>query len=300
MQDIQMLVETAVEHFKSLDEATEATQSVVDTSEVTIAETTEKIGQYWSDLVARAQALLTQMGEGRNLISATRAEVDEEMENLQSNLESAKNQIDEGLSTTQNTILELSGRADELVVELETSFTATQTSFEVLKSHAEELGEHLGEVMVNTQGYLLEELDADLDAHDAEIQQQLTDLESCILGTCLPSMSEKAEDFTTHASHLVDELAAKLESVGNDAEESVMSSFEMFETTYSDQLSGVMDMAEDVKSHLVDTSTFVIDLVGDVQETTETLLDAVSTTNIGVEAATGTLEDVIDLLTLDF
>ncbi|MEL7223991.1 MAG: hypothetical protein AAGL17_03795 [Cyanobacteria bacterium J06576_12] len=300
MENIQMLVETAVNHFKSLDEATEATQSIVDASEVTITETTEKIDQYWNDLVTRSQALLSQMEEGRNLISSTRAEVDEEMENLKSNLELAKNQIDEGLAMTQSSITELSGRAEELTGELETSFNTTSSSFDTLKSHAEELSTHLGDVMENTQGYLLEELDSDLDEHDAEIQQQLSDLESCILGTCLPNMSEKAEDFTAHAGQLIEELAAKLESVGNDAEESTMSSFDMFETAYSDQLSGVMDMAADVKTHLVDTSTFVIELVGDVQETTETLLDAVSTTNIGVEAAVGTLEDVIDLLTLDF
>lgn len=299
MEDIQMLVETAAASFKSLDEATEATKAVVEASETTMAETTAEIDRYWSDLVARAQSLLTQMEEGQSLIAATRAEVDEELENLKSNLELAKNRIDDGLNATQGAIAELSDRTDELMGEIDESFTTTEASFTTLKSQAESLGVHLSSVMANTQGYLLDDLDKDIDEHNAEVQQQLADLESCIAGTCLPSIHEKTESFTAHATHMVDELETKLESVADEAEESAMASFSLFESAYSDELSGAMDMAENVKTYLVDTSTFVIELVGDVQETTEMLMDTVSTTNIGVEAAVGTLEDVIDLLTLD-
>lgn len=299
MADLKIAVEDTVEKLKTLMGNVEEHQSTADSVEASVAEVISQFDQAWTELEQRFRTLLEHIDTVRENLRTERSQVDETIAQLQAKLETTRTQVEEGLIITQASVVAISESAMNSQSSLEKSFEITQTAFEQLENHSIEMEENLGENLQQTENFLISELETDVASHEEELQAQMQELETCIVGTCIPAVTEQVSDFSDHAISLVERVGLKLTDVGDEVEESVVSFLDTFKFSHHQLLSGTLGSAQDVTEHLTGISEFVTDSVGDIQETVELLLDGVSTANIGVEAAVGTLEDVIDLLTLD-
>jgi chromosome segregation ATPase len=229
-----------------------------------------------------------------------RHSLDEAIAQLQTKLETTRTQLEESAQSTQNSLSSIGEQSSELMVALEGANESSVLAYENLRTRTEDVEAQISEGLQVTQDYLLQQLDSDIVAYETELEQQVDEMRACIQDMCLPEITGKVEGFLEHADMLTEQVTSYLGDLQENTEQSVAGALDVFQSAHDEQLSDLLGTAGEVSSFLTELSESVIGRLGEIQNTMESLGTVVSTTNTGAEAAIGTLEDVIDLLTLDF
>lgn len=300
MADLNIIAEQTVELLEELENEANQVEEQVGRTEQATTEAENTLNQAWSGLENRVQILLEQVISAQEILIGERSSLDEAIAQLKTKLEITRTQLEEAAQNTKDSLANISEQSDELMLALDSAHESSVLAYENLRARTEDIEAQMADGLQGTQDYLLNQLDDDIISYEAELEQQVDEMTACIQDMCLPNIAAKVEDFIDHVDTITDQVTSYLEDLQEGMEQSVAGALDVFQSSHEEHLSDLLGTAGEVSSFLTDLGESVIEQVSSIQDTMGLLGEAVSTTNTGAEAAIGTLEDVIDLLTLDF
>jgi DNA repair exonuclease SbcCD ATPase subunit len=298
MADLGTIANETVTKLTTLFEHTDQVQATLEESQAQLTDLSGQVDESWAALEERAQALLEKINSVKEDLATEAQQSTEAINQLQDKMQSTKDELEQELEATKEAIAELGTQVESVIPAIEEAFQTAEESFTSLKESITELESGLDEVFSETHDYLADEMTGELGTHQTEIDEKVAALEAAIAEEYLPQLTEKSEAFSQHIADMIDQLSTQLQEIGEETEQSTQSTLDQIRQSQQDGVGELLDSVNEI-SQLMERLGGLIDNTTDAAiDVKDGLMTAVNTTNIGLNAAVGIFEDVVELLHL--
>jgi ElaB/YqjD/DUF883 family membrane-anchored ribosome-binding protein len=178
---------------------------------------------------------------------------------------------------------------------MEQSFQATEEALTTVTDKASELEADLEEVVSQTEDYLLNDFNSDLETHQSEIDETTNGFVTA-LSDRLPEISTQVEEFTQHIEETVQQLTEKLQDLGETTGQSAQDAIDQISQFQNDGMTELLGSVNELSQTMEQLGGLIETTTQTVVTTKDTLVQGAESTNLGLGAAVGIFEDLVDIL----
>jgi predicted nucleic acid-binding Zn-ribbon protein len=274
MADLSTIANETVTKFTTLFEKTEQIQTDLDEFQEQLATLSEE------ELSAETQQNTDAMTQLRNKITATRDELDQDLE------------------LVKETVVELANKVDAVIPEVEAAFQASEESFTLLAETILSLETELESVTSEANGFLADQVTTELAEHQSNIEDKVVALETTVTEECLPQIAHQVETLSHHITDMVEQMSTMLQNAGEQTEQSAQSTLDQISQFQRNEITELLDTVNQLAELMQRLSDLIDGTTDTVMNVKDGMLTAVNTTNIGLNAAVGIFEDVLEILSI--